>query len=347
MASKSRKSSSNQGTAPQAGLAAELSLTSTPDPRCKDPNFPCYPTARPPLRVVAYHGTDGREFPAAPMVPGLSKPSERKTKRYGWVPDLPDARDHMYAAPMMLSLPPQWDLRDHDPFPAVYDQGQLGSCTANALAAAVQFERMRQKLAAADEIPSRLFIYYNERVIEGTIPNDSGAQLRDGIKTLVHYGSCFEGNGQGQWPYDIAKFATTPPPECNQMALKDRVIGYSRLSQVVDQMRGCLASGYPFVAGFTAYESFESQGATSGVVPLPGAHEKTIGGHAVLVIGYNDATQQFTIRNSWGNQWGKDGYGLMPYTYLTNDNLAGDFWTIRLISPPTPDASTPDGSIPT
>jgi C1A family cysteine protease len=342
MASKPRKPASNRGAPSKGGLGATLSLGSTPDPRCNDSQFPCYPSLRPFQRVVSYHGTDGREFPVFPMVPGKSSPSEREIQRYGWVPDLPDARDHMYAAPMMLSLPSEWDLRQHDPFPPPYDQGQLGSCTANALAGAIQFERMRQNLPSANQIPSRLFIYYNERVIEHMISIDGGAQLRDGIKTVVHTGSCFEGNGQGQWPYNVANFATAPPPACYGMALKDRVIGYSRLTQTIDQMRGCLASGYPFVFGFTAYESLESKEvAANGIVPLPAAHESVVGGHAVLAVGYNDATQQFIVRNSWGTHWGQDGYCLMPYSYLSNDNLASDFWTIRLMTPPTPPASTP------
>ena len=96
-------------------------------------------------------------------------------KRYGWVPDLPDARDHMYAAPveMMAKLPAKVDLRPH--CPPVYDQGQLGSCTGNAIAGAVQFDREKQKLKP-DFVPSRLFIYYGERVIEGTVDTDSGAR---------------------------------------------------------------------------------------------------------------------------------------------------------------------------
>src|ERR1700677_2610940 len=168
MASKSSKSS-NRGIPAKAGLGSELSVTSTASDDCNDGSpFGCYPTARPLQRVVAFHGTDGNEFPVFPMVSGQSSPSERKTQQYGWVPDLPDARDHMYAAPLMLSLPPQWDLRDHNAFPQPSDQGELGSCTANALAGAIQFERMRQKLPSATQTPSRLFIYYNERVIGRT-----------------------------------------------------------------------------------------------------------------------------------------------------------------------------------
>src|SRR5208283_3932523 len=101
------------------------------------------------------------------------------TAWYGWIPDLPDHRDHLYAAPVELAgvLPPSTDLRPK--CPPVYDQGQLGSCTANAIAAAIQFDQMKQQLAQIFA-PSRLFIYYNERAIEHTIDSDSGAQIRDG-----------------------------------------------------------------------------------------------------------------------------------------------------------------------
>src|SRR5437016_11006671 len=126
----------------------------------------------------------------------------RTNKRYGWVPDLPDQRDQLYSAPVatLQTLPPQMDLQPQ--CPPVYDQGQLGSCTANAIGAAIQFDRMKQNLSP-NFVPSRLFIYYNERVMEGTVSTDSGAQIRDGIKSVAKQGACPEPD----WPYDIAKFA--------------------------------------------------------------------------------------------------------------------------------------------
>src|SRR3989440_2703094 len=115
----------------------------------------------------------------------------RKVAGYGWIPDLPDQRDHLYAAPppVVSALPPSSDLRPH--CPPVYDQGQLGSCTANAIGAAIQFDRMKQNLSP-NFVPSRLFIYYNERVMEGTVSTDSGAQIRDGIKSVAKQGACPE-----------------------------------------------------------------------------------------------------------------------------------------------------------
>jgi C1A family cysteine protease len=248
-------------------------------------------------------------------------------KHYGWVRDLPDIRDHIYAAPveMLAQLPPKMDLRPQ--CPPVYDQGQLGSCTGNAIAGAVQFEREKQKLTP-DFVPSRLFIYYCERVIEGTVATDSGAQIRDGIKVVANQGVPAETD----WPYNIAQFAQKPPPQAYNDALADRAVNYSRLTQSLAPMKGCLASGYPFVFGFTVYDSFESTAvAQTGVVPMPAAGEKVLGGHAVMAVGYDDSQQRFIVRNSWGAGWGMQGYFTIPYAYLTESNLSSDFWTIRLV----------------
>jgi len=272
---------------------------------------------------------------AAQVVPVLEKsvniPS-RKIKKYGWHSDMPDHRDHMYAPLMAAKLQPKFDLRSSYTLPAVYDQGNIGSCTANAIAAAIQFDRYRQKLANSDDIPSRLFIYYNERKIEGTTTIDSGAQIRDGIKTVASQGDCFEA-GDHSWPYDISKFDKQPPEDCYKYALTDRAVSYSRLNQQIDVMRSCLASGYPFIFGFTVFAEFESlEVEKSGIVNLPSSDSKPIGGHAVMAVGYDDAQQRLIIRNSWGVDWGQEGYFTMPYTYVTNPGLARDFWTIRIVS---------------
>ena len=252
----------------------------------------------------------------------------QKIQRYGWIPDLPDHRDHLYAAPVvhLAKLPAKVDLRRK--CPPVYDQGQLGSCTANAIGAAIQFDRMKQK-RKPNFVPSRLFIYYNERVIEGTVRSDSGAQIRDGIKTVAHDGDCPE----KEWPYDIAKFSVKPSAQCYKDALKYKALTYQRVVQTPSQLKGCLASGYPIVFGFTVYESFESDAvAKTGQVPMPKPKEKTLGGHAVLAVGYDEAAQRFIVRNSWGKNWGIKGYFTMPYAYLTDTDLSDDFWTVRVVS---------------
>ena len=183
---------------------------------------------------------------------------------YGWVPDLPDHRDLVYSAPtaFITALPTAVDLR-HE-CPAVYDQGQLGSCTGNAIAGAFEFERLKQGLS--DFVPSRLFIYYNERVIEHTVNSDAGAQIRDGIKVVAKQGAPPEAD----WPYDINKFTDKPPAKAYSDAAKNQVTSYHRVSRVLNQFKGCLASGYPFVLGFTVYDAFESaQVAHSGHLDMP------------------------------------------------------------------------------
>jgi C1A family cysteine protease len=192
----------------------------------------------------------------------------------------------------------------------------------------MQFERMKQNLTP-NFIPSRLFIYYNERAIEHTVNSDSGAMIRDGMKSVAKQGDCPE----SLWPYDISNFTAKPSAECYSEALKDKVVQYQRLVQNPNQMKGCLSSGYPIVFGFTVYESFESsQVSRTGVVPMPAHGEQVLGGHCVVTVGYDDAQQRFIVRNSWGTSWGMNGYCTMPYAYLIDPNLSSDFWTIRLVS---------------
>ena len=250
----------------------------------------------------------------------------RKIRHYGWIPDQPDQRDHLYAVPpqYLTALPARADLRAK--CPPVYDQGQLGSCTANAIGGALEFDRMQQKLP--DFVPSRLFIYYNERVIEGTVRSDSGAQIRDGIKSVASQGACPE----PEWPYVISKFAVKPPARAYKDAALDRAVSYQSIVQDLNQMKGCLASGYPFVFGFTVYESFETPAvARTGHAPMPGWGERPVGGHAVMAVGYDDSSGWFIGRNSWGTAWGMRGYFTLPYAYLIQPGLSSDFWTVRLV----------------
>ncbi len=251
----------------------------------------------------------------------------RRNARYGWVPDLPDHRDVLFAAApaIVAKLPAKVDLRPA--CPPVIDQGELGSCTGNAIANAHLFDQMKQK-SAKPFLPSRLFIYYNERVIEGTVGSDSGAQIRDGIKTIAKQGACPE----TMWPYDIKKFTRKPAANCFKVALDNQAISYQRVLQSAAQMKGCLAGGYPIVIGFTVYESFESATvAKTGNAPMPSPGEKVVGGHCVLVVGYDDATQRFLCMNSWSTKWGQKGYFTIPYAYLTDSDLAADFWTVRVV----------------
>ena len=134
------------------------------------------------------------------------------------------------------------------------------------------------------------------------------------------------------WPYVISKFASNPSAGCYKKALDHQVLSYQRVSRNLEQIKGCLADGFPMIFGFTVYESFESASvAKTGVVNMPSPGEHVVGGHAVLAIGYDDSSRRLIVRNSWSEQWGKKGNFTMPYEYLLNENLSDDFWTIRLV----------------
>jgi C1A family cysteine protease len=210
----------------------------------------------------------------------------------------------------------------------VYDQGQLGSCTANSVGAILEFNELKQK-EQDTATPSRLFIYYNERVMEGTANQDSGAEIRDGIKSVAQLGAPPE----TLWPYQISKFATKPPAKVYREARKHEALRYARVAQDTIPIQNVLASGYPISFGFTVYSSFETNVGANGIVPMPQPQEKVLGGHAVVAIGYKTIRGQlyFECRNSWGDAWADHGYFWMPASYLTSSSLASDFWVINQV----------------
>lgn len=255
------------------------------------------------------------------LIPPLPPPPVRK---YGYKQDKPDSRDHVMTLTRVVPLPPSMDLRYG--MPPVYDQGSCGSCTANAIAAAIDYERNLQKLPFL--YPSRLFIYYQERVIENTVPSDDGAQIRDGIKSVVRLGVPPE----SEWPYDVSKFAVKPPPSTYLSAALHQTLSYSRVSQSPYYPRHCLGIlKRPIVFGFQVYDQFESaEMEQTGIIKIPDASVDTyLGGHAVLAVGYDDAEQMYLCRNSWGSGWGPfKGYFKMPYAYFLNPGLCSDLWTV-------------------
>jgi C1A family cysteine protease len=250
----------------------------------------------------------------------------RATGWYGWRPDLPDARDLMFVPrPQIVgALPPKADLRSQ--MPKVYDQGNLGSCTANAIGGALQFTQIKQ--GEPNFVPSRLFIYYNERVMEDSVASDAGAEIRDGVKSVNRQGAPPE----TLWPYVISRFKRKPTPAAFKAAQAHQSIAYQRVTRDLAHMKSCLAEGFPYVFGFSVYDGFESdECAKTGVLNVPEKTEELLGGHAVLAVGYDDASQRFIVRNSWGETWGQKGYFTMPYAYMTNRGLCSDFWTIRKV----------------
>lgn len=248
----------------------------------------------------------------------------------GWIPDRKDERDYIFQAKVVapMTLPGHIDLRDE--CPPIYNQGQLGSCTANALAGAFDFDRAKE--GKPFMTPSRLFIYWNERDMEGTIDSDAGAEIRDGVKVLLKDGTPPE----SEWPYDIAVFTEKPSEQAFTDAEKNLALTYQRIlrpsNNPTHDMLVCLSSGYPFVSGISVYESFESPAAnTTGIISLPQKDEKLLGGHAILVVGYDITKQQFICRNSWGTGWGDQGYFYLPFAYLEDPNLSSDQWLIRTV----------------
>jgi C1A family cysteine protease len=254
-------------------------------------------------------------------------------RKFGWKPQPDDSRDYGFER---LVRAKRYQLADL-PMVAnnrywcssVEDQGDLGSCTANAWVGLLEYNENRFGRGANfyQEL-SRLFVYYNERVLEGTIYEDSGAQLRTGAKVLATQGVCRE----KLWPYKIRTFTEKPSTECYADGLANVIRSYYALQTLTD-MKTCIANQQCFVFGFLVYASFVSQEmADTGILQMPKSNEEVLGGHAVLAVGYNDYEKRFLVKNSWGRNWGlkknNAGYFTMPYEYITNWDLASDFWTV-------------------
>lgn len=248
------------------------------------------------------------------------------TRTFGTHPDVPDHRDHYYEAPARVRrrLPISVDLRPG--CPPVYDQGRLNSCSANAIAAAIWFDVMKQ--GANVHPPSRLFIYYNERSRERKIHKNATVSLRDGYKSIARAGACPE----HLWPYRIGRFQFRPPIHCYRAATEHRAIAYRRIVRDLAHLKGCLAEGYPFMVGLSVFEGFQSHHVKkTGRVQMPKHGERLLGGHAVLVVGYDDASERFLVRNSWGPKWGLGGYFTLPYAYAFHEGYSWDYWTLRRV----------------
>jgi C1A family cysteine protease len=241
--------------------------------------------------------------------------------------DAPDERDHFFSVPKgRRALPGLVDLRSEAP--PVYNQHSLNSCSANAIAAAIRFDHRRGGDPGALN-PSRLFIYFNERSIEDLVAQNVPVSLRDGYKTLARVGVCAEDD----WPYRVGHFARRPPRSCYHRAVVHRAIAYKRVRQDLRHIRHCLAEGYPFTVGISVYESFQSDAVKrTGIVPMPRRGERMLGGHAVLVVGYDDSRKHVIVQNSWGARWGDRGFFFLPYAFLLNPDHAWDLWTVRRMS---------------
>lgn len=262
------------------------------------------------------------------------------TRRLVRKPDRPDPRDYRYfpqREAVLQSTPQSMDLRSQ--LPAVFDQGDEGSCGANAASGLMCF------LQKTQQGYSRQQIYYSTRVIENDVGSDDGVETRDLFKVLQKTGAAFE----SVWPYTSQNLFTPPPASVFAEALANRITTYSRLV-AEDDFISCLSEGFPFALGFIVYSSLMSDAvAKSGVMPLPDVTKETMeGGHDVLAVGYDLAFRSSTafkqsgldpslasdhallIRNSWGAAWGIQGHFWMPMSYATNPSTGGDAWTARL-----------------
>ncbi len=246
---------------------------------------------------------------------------------YNLKKDRVDERDRVWEAPPLtgIVLPSSVDLSGK--CPPVYDQGNLGSCTAQAIGALLDMIHV-QSTGEDFFTPSRLFIYYFERELMGTINEDSGASIRDGIKVTVKKGACPE----TMHPYDISRFTEKPSDDAIEAALDFQALEYNRIFlNSLRLIKRTLAAGYPIVCGIMVYESFESEEVEeTGIVPMPDTvKEDLLGGHAVMIVGYDDESETFLVRNSWGDEWGNDGYFTLPYAFVKDAFLTSDMWVIK------------------
>jgi C1A family cysteine protease len=210
----------------------------------------------------------------------------------------------------------------------VYDQLHLNSCSANALAAALRYDELKEGLREVPE-PSRLFIYFNERVVANVVDRDAPVSLRDGYRTIAKVGACPE----RMWPYEPRRFKRPPTAGCYEAATRHKAIEYFRIRRLLSHLRGCLAERFPFVFGLAVHKSmFHRPTRQTGVVSVPSRHDKVVGGHAVMAVGYDHSKRQLIFRNSWGQAWGDRGYGYLPYQFLMSATLSWDFWTMRRVS---------------
>lgn len=219
-------------------------------------------------------------------------------------------------------LPQELSLNKYRNF--IYDQGELGSCTANAFCAAYRIlDNINKKNETFN--PSRLFFYYQERLIEGTVNEDSGADVTDGESYVKVKGICSE----DLYPYDISKFTDAPTKEAYNEAEKYKIQSYNVLnnSDLVNEIKHSIHNKQPVLIAITVYDSFETEEvAKTGKVPIPDmTKENCLGGHEMCLIGYNDNTKHFTVMNSWGKNWGDNGLCYIPYDYLTNPDLGIEF----------------------
>ena len=242
----------------------------------------------------------------------------------GWIRDPYDSRDKLYKLTKPVEDVQYVNLISD--FPQIFDQLTISSCVAQGSSA--QFFNIRRKCKMHEFVPSRLMIYFEGRREIGMIMKDSGMRPRDAMKIMTKIGACDE----KLWPYIISKFKDSPPAKCYEEAEKHQLLEYHRLGHSLNEMKACLIEGYPFGAGIDVFESMMSKEVSmTGWVPMPKPKERNLGGHYVVVVGFDEKAKVFILRNSWGTSWGMGGHFVLNYEYLLNDKLSDDFWTLRQV----------------
>lgn len=250
-----------------------------------------------------------------------------KSKGLGWRPDLPDIRDLTFESSGVIkkkkSLPSKVDLKDHPDMPPVWDQKSTGACTAFSVCTLCAFEYGKEYYFD----PSKLFLYYVTRSLEGTVESDAGATIRSTIKAANEFGICSE----KIWPYIESKFNIQPIKEAYDIASNHQAIEYKRVRQRLDDLRECLYEENLISFGICVYEGLYKVTKNKPVLEMPDYSQSMQGGHALVLTSYDDDRELFTVRNSWSSSWGMNGYFYIPYSYILNSQLASDFWTISLV----------------
>jgi C1A family cysteine protease len=220
----------------------------------------------------------------------------------------------------------------------IEDQYPLGSCTAHAGVGLMEYFERITKGKYIDA--SRLFLYKVTRNLMKK-NGDTGASIRATMASMALFGVLPE----RYYPYNPEDFDEEPPAFCYSYAKEYQAIQYYRLdppsisrNELLNLIKTFLDHKLPSMFGTPLFTSYRYSG-NDGEIAFPSRFEELEGGHAMMVVGYDNGkeirndisggitTGAFLIRNSWGEDWGINGYGWLPYEYIVQ-GLAVDWWSL-------------------